>query len=283
MRLGSSLRRSRKKPASKGRKRKRSGGSSGRRRRTSSGGGDGLRTLGIATLVGLFGGGFGWLVATRLLFPAPPPPSDLRPVPDLTGMTVVAAQRALDDAGLQPSEPLTFNHPSVDSGAVLGQSPLAGQLALPGAQIQLSVSLGPERRLVPEVSRLRGDRALALLEATGFEVVVDSVESPAPRGRILEISPAEGTELTLPGSVALTVSIGPSTIAVPLLLGLDEAEARDTLLALGLEVVEVEEVFRFGRDQGRVVEQDPAEGVEVDRGAGVRLVVGRRGGTSPDR
>jgi beta-lactam-binding protein with PASTA domain len=38
----------------------------------------------------------------------------------------------------------------------------------------------------------------------------------------------------------------------------------------------VEEVFRFGRDQGRVVAQDPPPGVELERGTPVRLVVGRR-------
>jgi beta-lactam-binding protein with PASTA domain len=46
---------------------------------------------------------------------------------------------------------------------------------------------------------------------------------------------------------------------------------------LGLVVREVEEVFRFGRDQGIVVEQEPAGGTELERGAAVRLAVGRRG------
>jgi beta-lactam-binding protein with PASTA domain len=43
-------------------------------------------------------------------------------------------------------------------------------------------------------------------------------------------------------------------------------------------VAEVEEVFRFGRDQGRVVEQDPATETELQRGSAVRLTIGRRGG-----
>jgi hypothetical protein len=39
----------------------------------------------------------------------------------------------------------------------------------------------------------------------------------------------------------------------------------------------VEEVFRFGRDQGIVVEQEPASDTELQRGTEVRLAVGRRG------
>ena len=42
-------------------------------------------------------------------------------------------------------------------------------------------------------------------------------------------------------------------------------------------VADVEEVFRFGRDQGLVVEQDPASEMELLRGSPVRLKVGRRG------
>jgi hypothetical protein len=43
----------------------------------------------------------------------------------------------------------------------------------------------------------------------------------------------------------------------------------------------VDTVFRFGRDQGIVVEQDPPADSLVQRGAGVRLSVGRAGGDQP--
>ena len=48
--------------------------------------------------------------------------------------------------------------------------------------------------------------------------------------------------------------------------------------SLGLMVSEIEEVFRFGRDQGVVVEQEPASEMEVERGTEVRLKVGMSGG-----
>jgi beta-lactam-binding protein with PASTA domain len=64
---------------------------------------------------------------------------------------------------------------------------------------------------------------------------------------------------------------------MPLVLGLPREEAEAVLDSLGLEVAEVEEVFRFGRDQGIVVEQEPAADTEMTRGSPVRLSVGRRG------
>ena len=280
MKLGSSLRRSRgggSKP-----NRKRSKGSRSRRS-SSAGSGPLLRTLLIALGVATIGGGSGWLFATEVLYPAPAPPEDLREVPDLSGRAQDDALAALADAGLESGAIAVIRHPRVDSGAVIGQSPLPGQLALPGAIVELTVSAGPERRSIPDVMRLRGDRAAELLRATGFQVRVDSAESRLPRGRIMVVDPAPGAQLALPGEVHITVSVGPRTIVVPYLLGLEEAEARDTLVALGLRLGDVEEVFRFGRDQGRVVEQSPVEGVEVDRGAEVKLVVGRRGGNAPER
>lgn len=264
------------------RTRKRGSRTSSRRRRSRRGSspfsGIDVRRLGIGAGLALAGLVLGYLFTTLFVFPAPGPPRDLQAVPDLRDRPLELALETLADAGFSFSGARGIQHPQVDSGQVMGQAPLPGQLARPGDTITLTISLGPERRAVPEVARLRSDRAVDLLIATGFQVVVDSVESPVARGRIIGIEPAEGTELTLPGSVSLEVSLGPPTVRMPLLLGMLEEEARDTLTVLGLEVAEVEQVFRFGRDQGRVVSQDPPEETELERGSEVRLQVGRRGG-----
>ena len=122
------------------------------------------------------------------------------------------------------------------------------------------------------------DRAAELLRASGFEVQVDSLESDQPRGRVLELEPAQGTEVALPAAVRLALSLGPPVVDMPDLKGFDIAQARDSLQALGLVVGTVDEVFRFGRDQGRVVDQQPVPETRLQRGSAVRLTVGRQGG-----
>jgi beta-lactam-binding protein with PASTA domain len=87
-----------------------------------------------------------------------------------------------------------------------------------------------------------------------------------------------GSILEVPGTVRLTLSRGPPMVPMPYLLGIPQAQAIDSLLVLGLAVAQVDTVFRFGRDQGIVVEQDPPPDSLVRRGAGVRLSVGREGG-----
>jgi serine/threonine-protein kinase len=225
----------------------------------------------------VFGWLTGYLVSTRVLFPAPPPPGDLFEVPDLRGLALVTARERLAGSRLELGPIDSLQHPSVAESLILGQSPLPGQIARAGSPVRLTVSLGPQRRAVPDVVRLDADRARIVLQTSGFLVSTDSVESELPRGRVVEVSPPPDSMVALPVRVTLRVSRGPPVITMPLVLGMEEREALMLLDSLGLVVSDVEEVFRYGRDQGVVVEQEPASDMELQRGSPVRLQVGRRG------
>lgn len=269
MRLGSSIRR-RRFNGGKGSDSKDGGGFPGLPRIQ-------WRLVSLVTVVIGFGIGTGFLFATRVLFPAPAPPGDLRQVPDLQGMEPEEAGQLASDVGLALGRMDSIRHPTVMAGEILGQSPLPGQLALAGDSVDITVSIGPEIRPVPDVLRLRGERARMVLEATGFAVVVDSIESEEPTGSVVGVEPEPETETALPAEVILTVSLGPPMVQMPDLMGLSEEEARATLDSLGLVVSDVESRFRFGMDQGRVVDQEPPAATMVERGSAVRVVVGRRG------
>jgi eukaryotic-like serine/threonine-protein kinase len=233
-----------------------------------------LRLLGLGAL----GLGFGYLVATRVVFPVPKPPSDLVTVPAVEGVTVAEAETRMADAGLVLGTVEGIRHPTLDSGVVVGQGPIGGQLLKRGGEVRLTISLGPQRQAVPDVMRLLGDRAVRVLESTGFQVTVDSVESDLPAGSIVTVDPAAGTMLQVPAEVRVTVSRGPTRFPMPYLLGMPGQLAVDSLTFLGFAPPQVDTVFRFGRDQGMVVEQDPAADSLVARGSRVRLTVGRPGG-----
>jgi serine/threonine-protein kinase len=116
-----------------------------------------------------------------------------------------------------------------------------------------------------------------MLRSTGFLVAVDSVESELPEGRIVATMPPSGTELALPSEVRLTVSLGPPLVPMPDLAGMAEERARVVLDSLGLAIGDVEERFRFGFNQGEVLEHFPAADSLIPVGTEVRLVIGRRG------
>jgi len=260
----------------------------GRRRSFTGGDPGGGKGLGLGfefdgRLLAILGGMVlaGWLVgyviATRLVFPAPPPPTDLTEVPDVRGTGIESATERLAGVGLTVGEVDSLLHPSVARGLVLGQSPLPGQLARPDTPVRVTVSMGPQTRSVPDVRALAADRARTVLETRGFLVSVVTIESDVERGRVIDVFPPPDSVIPLPSQVRLVVSTGPPVVVMPFVLGLEEEEARMLLDSLGLVVSEVEEVFRFGRDQGIVVQQEPASDMELERGSSVRLQVGRRG------
>ena len=224
------------------------------------------------------GWGVGYLVATRLIYPAAPRPADVVEVPDVRGMGVAAARERLAGSNLSLGSVDSLRHPSVAKDLILGQSPLPGQLAEPGTEVRVTRSLGAQMRAVPDVRRVHADRARIILESSGFVVSIDSLASEIPRGRVVSTFPRPDETVSLPAEIRVRVSTGPPLVPMPLLLGLDEAEAMAVLDSLGLTVGDVEEVFRFGRDQGIVVEQRPPADTPMERGAAVRLAVGRRGG-----
>jgi serine/threonine-protein kinase len=141
--------------------------------------------------------------------------------------------------------------------------------------VEVTYSMGPERRQIPDVLRFRAERAATVLQATGFQVALDSVDSREFRGTVVAVDPEPGTELALPGSVAVAVSRGPPLVEMPDLLGLPEAEALTLLEGLELRVPEVGTRFRFGLDRGTVIEQEPEPETMVEQGSAVRVVVAR--------
>ncbi len=237
-------------------------------------------TLGALAGLALIGFGIGYLFSTRVVYPTPPPPGDLSAVPRLLGEMPDGVADTLNTLGLTLRPVDSVSHPTIPEGGIVGQSPLPGQLSLVGDTILVTLSTGPEQRPVPDVLALSADRARTILETAGFVVTVDSVPSRDPRGEVVRMSPEAGTEATIPMGVTLAVSLGPPQFEMPLLLGLSEEDAVALLDSLGLAVGEIETRFRFGRDQGLVVEQSPPARTMVRQGASVRLVVGRRGSNS---
>ena len=212
-------------------------------------------------------------MSTTLVFPSPEPPPGLQGVPDLRGTSAQQALALLADSGLLRGRVDSVRHPVAPAGLVIGQSPLPGRTALPGAEVRVTMSLGPEIRPVPDVTRLRGVRAAAALHAGGFVVQVDTVESEMPAGRVVAIEPAPGTEIAMPGSVRLAVSRGPPTFPMPELSGFDEYEARLLLDALGLVLKKVDKRYSI-LNVNRVFGQYPEANAEVQTGTGVHLVIG---------
>lgn len=161
-------------------------------------------------------------------------------LPDFTGMPERRAASIVREAGIDV-ELSRVNDETAPEGEVFEQRPGAGVTVVGGQSIQLTVSLGPAARTVPDLSQLPLEGALFVLGRAGLSlsgvVRVDNAEIPA--GVVVGVDPAPGTTLSRDGEVRVTVSNGAPPVAVPRVVGLNVNEAVPQLAALGFMVGEV--------------------------------------------
>ena len=153
---------------------------------------------------------------------------------------------------------------------------------LGGIAWALSQSLGdsgpPLERVagveVPSVEGLTQERAKLKLETSGFESEVRLRESSAANaGKVLGQSPAAGERAGEGSMVVLNVGDGPSTVNVPLVVGLSVSEAKGALGKVGLNLGEQRMVPSDTAAEGAVIDQDHRAGTEVEPGTAVNVGV----------
>jgi serine/threonine-protein kinase len=194
-------------------------------------------------------------------------------VPDLRGMNVQGARRALSQAGLEMTRGPSLNNPRMRAGHVLTQVPLAGQEAARGTPVRIFLSDGPDRRRVPGIAGMEKDDAIALLQRMGFQVRLRIVNSPREEGTLLGMQPAAGTPVPMPGIVVLSVASGPPKMLAPSVTGGTRDQAEAILQAAGLRLGRVSYDSASGAPLGDVVGQSPEAGDSVRMGGSVRIVI----------
>ncbi len=215
----------------------------------------------------------GYLVSAVAVFPSQGVGSDLQSVPELVGRSVVEARTAVERLGLVYEEGSALYHPEVPSGTVVAQDPLSRQSVRAGSSVQVTLSLGPKRRLVPDVVGLSRRQAEVALERAGFETDAIVVDADAEVGQVVGVRPSPGTAVALPGNVGLVVSAGPPSVAVPDLVSRSTAEAGASLERLGLRLGSVSRDSTSLAAPGTVMAQSPTAGAVVERGTRISVTV----------
>ena len=126
-------------------------------------------------------------------------------VPDVTGLSEDEAKKALENAGLKKGKVSKGYSDSVAKGNVISSSPIAGASGYyKGDSVDLTVSKGPEKVTVPDVTGLSEDEAKKALEDAGLKVEVNK-RLGGPFGTVRSTDPAPGSSVK-PGS-KVTINI----------------------------------------------------------------------------
>jgi eukaryotic-like serine/threonine-protein kinase len=129
-----------------------------------------------------------------------------------------------------------------------------------------------EQVTVPPVVGQTLEQARARVDRAGLDVEVKRRTDQAPRDFVFEQSPNPGQQADKGSLVTLFVSNGPSTVRVPDVVGLEEADARRRLRRSDLRA----DIEREGSTKvaaGVVIRTDPGPGRPAERDSAVTLVV----------
>jgi len=224
------------------------------------------------------GGGFvlAYAIVGLFVFPNNGKASDL-PVPNVTGLPVEQARQVLIDSGFVPQRGEQRYESTVPAGTVLGQSPAPQSVHSRGARIVLDVSRGQRTVEVPSVTGLTQQQAELTLTNASLdigEIVV--MDSPSPRGTVLQSFPAAGVRVPAASAISITVSAGPGLVSVPDVTGQPYAAARSLLEQLGFQVGAAIEDTTSASAPGTVLAQDPPPTRAVAAGSAVTLTVANK-------
>ncbi|CAM3657542.1 PASTA domain-containing protein [Deinococcus frigens] len=231
----------------------------------------------------LFLGGAGYLGAQAAQIYLNPP---VREVAGVGGQEARAAARKLTEAGFR----VAYTEGQVGNqgvGTIIRQDPAAGTNLPIGRLVTLTVNNPPsievpklEEQNLEQAKNILKDRSMVL----GKVLKVDGTLTNTPEGRIVSQLPEAGSPAQRGQPIQVMVSTGISgkVTFLPNLTGLTVEQARDYARAAGLVITRVSEQ-PSDKPPGSVLEQTPAQFVQVDVGSPVTLSVAVARYSAPSR
>ncbi|HET7121771.1 MAG TPA: PASTA domain-containing protein, partial [Solirubrobacterales bacterium] len=202
-------------------------------------------------------------------------------VPGTSGIAAAAAKKKLEAAGFEVAVTRAFSD-SVEAGLVIHSEPSGGSVTTHGSTVTIVVSRGVKKVKVPVLVGSQRRVAVQQIRGRGLEASVSEEESASPVGQVIRQSPSAGTEVEPGSTVTIVVSKGEKeeVAKVPGLIGKERREAVEAVRAAGLVPSVEEEETEVPSQVGRVIDQFPPPGSELEPGDTVTIVVGKRAAES---
>jgi beta-lactam-binding protein with PASTA domain/predicted Ser/Thr protein kinase len=202
-------------------------------------------------------------------------------IPRVNGLSQAAAEKKLEAAGFEVAIE-RVNSNSVEEGLIVFSEPRGGDSATHGSTVTIFISQGPKLAKVPVLVGTQRRVAVQQIRGRGLTPSVSEEESGSPAGEVISQSPSAGTEVEPGSTVSIVVSSGKEeeVAKVPNVIGKERREAVEAIRAAGLTPSVEEEETEVQGQIGRVIDQFPPPGRELEPGTTVTLVVGKRAAES---
>jgi len=163
-------------------------------------------------------------------------------IPDLTGSEQARALEDLQNLGFKVGIENSAD-PSVPAGSVIRTQPQSNSVVNPDSLVTIIVSVGPEAFPIPYVLDIESERAIYVIEESGFALgqLLEVNDDNIPRGFVISQNPVAGTKMSPESTVDLVVSKGPSLIEISDLSRKSPEDAIQILETLGFQYELIEE------------------------------------------
>jgi len=151
-------------------------------------------------------------------------------VPDITFMSMQAAEIKLNEADLQLTIALEEYNAQYPKGTIISQLPGPGSSVKRDMKVRVTISKGAASAMVPRLRGVSLREAKLLLEQEGLVMgdLLWYTDDILPDGVIIESRPDAGTVMRLNAEVQLVVNRKQTDVLIPVpdFVGLDYSEAR---------------------------------------------------------
>ena len=161
-------------------------------------------------------------------------------VPAVVGLTPADAERAVAGLGLQIEVERQYYSPRIPEGRIMTQLPLPGTKVRRGWQLRVAQSLGPQRVVIPDVTKQSERAAEWNIRRRGLEVASTAeMQLPGtPADQVLAQSPpANASQVAAPRtSLLVTVAADPPAYVMPNFVGQPLGSASRALQDAGFKL-----------------------------------------------
>lgn len=199
-------------------------------------------------------------------------------VPNIVGMQLEDAQKQYSDFTITQTN--TSYDPDAAKGEILTQTPEKGTSIKEQGEIKVTVSLGAQSLVVPDVAGMTLTNAKSALADEGFTnvVVASEYSDDYAADYIIGTSPASGEQADSTDEISIRVSKGKDTsklISVPSITGLTEELAKRNIQDAGLVAGTPTEIYSDTVASGIVISQSPNANTQVAQNSTVDFTISK--------
>ena len=196
-------------------------------------------------------------------------------VPSVVGGNVTQASATLTPLGLKIQVTKVFSE-EIQAGIILSARPAGGARVKEGSTVQLVISKGVERYVVPSLLKMSAESALALLKQSSMMAgtVTEAFSAKVKAGLIISSNPAANTSVMKDTPVDLVISKGPEVVQFDSYIGKSAEQALNELTDAGFIVVPVYN-YSDSVAAGAVISQKPDGGFSAPKGTNIELSISK--------